>query len=224
MDMQGHLLEYDLNPVFHGRTSGRAFPQQYCGEDDPRVCYSIEHFLESFFLRSDTNVVVLSALPIYPEGTPLSPEIMDRDPSHRGGPVPGRTDPPPRPGAARTWARSAGARGWRTPRAATRSARGRHSRTSPTSSSRAAARGGSTTTSLGCPQVGEPFIRTSLELGIPTICVHKGLSGGSRYSSPMDIGPAAAHAPRRRTSSCTTRDSRPARRGPVHGGDGRSRA
>jgi hypothetical protein len=37
--------------------------------------------------------------------------------------------------------------GWRTPRAATRSARGRRSRTSPTSSTRAAARGGSTTTS-----------------------------------------------------------------------------
>ena len=36
----------------------------------------IEHFLEAFFIRSDTNVVVLSALPIYPEGSPLSPEIM----------------------------------------------------------------------------------------------------------------------------------------------------
>lgn len=43
----------------------------------------------------------------------------------------------------------------------------------------------------GLPAVGEPFIRRSLELGIPTICVHKGLSGGSRYSSPVDIGPAA---------------------------------
>jgi predicted TIM-barrel fold metal-dependent hydrolase len=43
----------------------------------------------------------------------------------------------------------------------------------------------------GLPAVGEPFIRKSLELGIPTICVHKGLSGGSRYSSPMDVGPAA---------------------------------
>ena len=29
------------------------------------------------FLRSDTNMLVLSALPIFPEGSPLSPEIMD---------------------------------------------------------------------------------------------------------------------------------------------------
>ena len=76
MDVQGHLLEYDLNPVFNGEGFYASFPQQYCGEDDPRVCYSIEHFLESFFIRSDTDVVVLSALPIYPEGSPLSPEIM----------------------------------------------------------------------------------------------------------------------------------------------------
>ena len=76
MDVQGHLLEYDLNPVFHGEDFYAAFPQQDCGEDDPRVCYSIEHFLEAFFIRSDTNVVVLSALPIYPEGSPLSPQIM----------------------------------------------------------------------------------------------------------------------------------------------------
>jgi hypothetical protein len=43
----------------------------------------------------------------------------------------------------------------------------------------------------GLPQVGEPFIRKSVEIGINTICVHKGFSGGSRFSSPMDIGPAA---------------------------------
>ena len=74
MDVQGHLLEYDLNPVFNGE-GFYASPQQYCGEDDPRVCYSIEHFLESFFIRSDTDIVVLSALRS-PEGSPLSPEIM----------------------------------------------------------------------------------------------------------------------------------------------------
>ena len=76
MDVQGHLLEYDLNPVFHGEDFYASFPQQGCGADDPRVCFSIEHFLEAFFIRSDTDVVVLSALPIYPEGSPLSPELM----------------------------------------------------------------------------------------------------------------------------------------------------
>ena len=76
-DVQGHLLEYHLNPVLNGESFWEAFPQKDCGEDDPRVCYSIEHFLELMFLRSDTNMLVLSSLPIFPEGSPLSPEIMD---------------------------------------------------------------------------------------------------------------------------------------------------
>jgi hypothetical protein len=47
----------------------------------------------------------------------------------------------------------------------------------------------------GLPPVGEPFIRASVDLGITTICVHKGFSGGSRYSSPIDVGPAARRHP-----------------------------
>jgi uncharacterized protein len=65
-DVQGHLLEYHLNPVLNGQSFWEGFPQKDCGEDDPRVCYSIEHFLELMFLRSDTNMLVLSSLPIYP--------------------------------------------------------------------------------------------------------------------------------------------------------------
>ena len=76
-DIQGHLLEYDLNPVFNGVDFWQSFPQQNCGEDDPRVCFSIDHFMELMFLRSDTSMLVLSALPIYPQGSPLSPRIMD---------------------------------------------------------------------------------------------------------------------------------------------------
>ena len=44
-------------------------------------------------------------------------------------------------------------------------------------------------------QVGNSFVETSRELGISTICVHKGLSGGSRFGSPRDIGPAAVTHP-----------------------------
>ena len=76
-DVQGHLLEYDLNPILNGQDFWSRFPRQNCGEDDPRVCYSIESFLERMFLRSDTSMLVLSALPIYPEGSPLSPQIME---------------------------------------------------------------------------------------------------------------------------------------------------
>jgi len=77
-DVQGHFLEYDLmrrsgpQPFF-----GSVFPQVDCGADDPRACFSREVFLEDFFLRSDTSMVTLSALPIAPRGSPLSQAIMD---------------------------------------------------------------------------------------------------------------------------------------------------
>jgi predicted TIM-barrel fold metal-dependent hydrolase len=77
-DVQGHHLEYDLmnsppgEPFF-----GSVFPQISCGEDDPRACFAREVFLEEFFLRSDTNMVTLSALPIAPKGSPLSAAIME---------------------------------------------------------------------------------------------------------------------------------------------------
>jgi predicted TIM-barrel fold metal-dependent hydrolase len=77
-DVQGHHLEYDLmnsppgEPFF-----GSVFPQMNCGEDDPRACFAREVFLEEMFLRSDTNMVTLSALPIAPKGSPLSAAIME---------------------------------------------------------------------------------------------------------------------------------------------------
>jgi uncharacterized protein len=45
------------------------------------------------------------------------------------------------------------------------------------------------------PQVGEAFIERAVSLGIPTICTHKGFSGGSPYASPADVGPAARRHP-----------------------------
>jgi predicted TIM-barrel fold metal-dependent hydrolase len=191
MDIQGHLLEYDLNPVFHGETFYASFPQQYCGEDDPRVCYSIEHFLEAFFIRSDTNVVVLSALPIYPEGSPLSPEIMfetrriveglcrdDRIMLH--GQV------MPNLGTLESVLRGMEDTVRRYPIVAWKTFTHFPDFFDP---------GGGAwwldDHEAGLPRVGEPFIRASVDLGIDTICVHKGFSGGSRFSSPIDVGPAA---------------------------------
>ena len=55
-----------------GREFWSGFPQRECGEADPRVCFSVDHFMEEVFLRSDTSMVVLSALPIAPEGSPMS--------------------------------------------------------------------------------------------------------------------------------------------------------
>src|SRR5919106_815702 len=78
-DIQGHLLEYDLNPTVNseGAAFWSLFPQQDCGAEDPRDCYSIEQFLELMFIRSDTSAVVISALPIAPEGSPLSLAVME---------------------------------------------------------------------------------------------------------------------------------------------------
>jgi predicted TIM-barrel fold metal-dependent hydrolase len=47
----------------------------------------------------------------------------------------------------------------------------------------------------GVPKVGRAFIEKAIELGVPTICVHKGFSRGSRFASPIDVGPAARQHP-----------------------------
>jgi predicted TIM-barrel fold metal-dependent hydrolase len=194
-DIQGHLLEYDLNPVLNGRDFWQAFPQQSCGEEDPRACYSIDHFLELMFLRSDTNMLVLSALPIYPEGSPLSADVMevtrriarglcrdDRVLLHAQAlPNVGGLD------AAVAGMEEIAATdpvvAWKTfthfPDAFFGDGNGwwldDHD--------------------PNVRQVGERFIRTTVELGLPTICIHKGLSNGSAFASPVDVGPAARRHP-----------------------------
>ena len=195
MDVQGHLLEYDLNPVFHGEDFYANFPQRHCGEDDPRVCFSIEHFLEAFFIRSDTNVVVLSALPIYPEGSPLSPQIMaetrriveglcrDERVLLHGQVLPNvGTLESVLDGMEQTASRYP-IRAWKT------------FTHFPDFFDPGGGAWWLDDHERGLPPVGEPFIRRSVDLGIRTICVHKGLSGGSRYASPMDVGPAARTHP-----------------------------
>ncbi|HSM45306.1 MAG TPA: hypothetical protein VK969_09855, partial [Acidimicrobiia bacterium] len=78
-DVQGHLLEYDLDASTRGDWFwGSQFPQARCEEeDDPRACFATNHFLEEIFIRSDTTMTALSGLPINPEGSPLSNEVME---------------------------------------------------------------------------------------------------------------------------------------------------
>ena len=193
MDVQGHLLEYELNPAARDDSFWTSFPQQDCGEDDPRVCFGITHFMDEMFLKSDTSMVVLSALPIVPEGSPLSMEVMDetrklaealcRDDRvllhgqalPNNGPLSANLD------AMEDVARRFEIAAWKT----------------------------FTHFPLGdpgggwflddhdpsLPQVGERFIERSRDIGVRTICTHKGLSGGSPYASPEDVGPAAAKHP-----------------------------
>jgi predicted TIM-barrel fold metal-dependent hydrolase len=42
------------------------------------------------------------------------------------------------------------------------------------------------------PAVGEAFLRKAKELGPNRVAVHKGFGNGSRFSDPVDVGPAAA--------------------------------
>jgi hypothetical protein len=191
MDVQAHLLEYHLNPVLHGERFYASFPQRYCGEDDPRVCFSIEHFLEAFFIRSDTNVAVLSALPIYPEGSPLSPEIMFEtrrivDGLCRDERVLLHGQVLPNVGSLGSVLRGMEDTVHRYPVVAWKTFTHFPDFFDP---------GGGAwwldDHEPGLPAVGEPFIRRSVELGIDTIAVHKGFGGGSRFASPVDVGPAA---------------------------------
>jgi predicted TIM-barrel fold metal-dependent hydrolase len=192
MDVQGHLLEYDLNPATRGRTYfGQVFPQADCGEDDPRACFTIDHFMEEIFLKSDTSLVVLSALPIAPEDSPLSIEIMEE--TRRVATALCRDDrvllhgqalPNVGPLAANLDGMEALVRAhpiaaWKTythfpdDRTAWRLDDG----------------------DPGAMPVGRAFVEKAISLGVPTICVHKGFSGGSRFASPADIGPAAKAFP-----------------------------
>jgi predicted TIM-barrel fold metal-dependent hydrolase len=76
LDVQTHLLDYAHVPDAPDFWSG--FPQRSCGEDDPKLCFGIDHWTEELFLRSDTGMVVLSAIPIVADADPLSIEVMER--------------------------------------------------------------------------------------------------------------------------------------------------
>jgi predicted TIM-barrel fold metal-dependent hydrolase len=45
------------------------------------------------------------------------------------------------------------------------------------------------------PAVGGPFLQAVRDTGVGVVAVHKGLSGGNPFASPVDIGPAAAANP-----------------------------
>ena len=220
-DIQGHLLEYHLNPVLNGQNFWQAFPQKDCGEDDPRVCYSIEHFLELMFLRSDTNMLVLSSLPIFPEGSPLSPEIMDitrrtveglcRDERillHAQA-LPNVGDAAGALDAMEHTASRYPVAAWKT-----------------FTHFPDAFEGDGNAWWLDDRDggdLGERFIRKAVDLGIPTICTHKGLSLGSPNASPDDIGPAARRHPDVNFVAYHSGFEAGDDRGPVHAGDGAPR-
>lgn len=75
-DVQVHYLNYDLAQP-GGLGIGQLFPQQRCGESDPRACFSVDHLVEELFLKSDTSRIIVSAIPIPGDGNPLSIDDME---------------------------------------------------------------------------------------------------------------------------------------------------
>ena len=191
-DVQGHLLEYDLDPSTRGDWFwGRQFPQARCeDEDDPRACFATNHFLEEIFIRSDTTMVALSGLPILPEGSPLSPDLMEDTRKMvkalagdervvvnalalpQIAPIEAIIEEMERTVAENTIA------GWKT---FTHFPTGIHWWLDDHDPD--------------LPQVGDRFLAESERLGIPILFVHKGLSDRARHGSPEDIGPAARAHP-----------------------------
>jgi uncharacterized protein len=197
-DVQGHLLEYELNPAAHGDDFWTHFPQQDCGEDDPRECFSIDHFLTEFFLRSDTNLVALSALPIWPDASPLSLAVMEET----------RRVAEALCGDDRVLVHGQALPNLGSPGANLEAMEGlvqRHRISAWKTFTHFPDGFGTPGTGWwlddhepGVPQVGERFIARAVRLGVPIVCAHKGLSGGSRFASPEDIGPAARKHPEAR--------------------------
>jgi hypothetical protein len=189
-DMQGHLLEYDLDPSTRGNWFwGSQFPQADCDyEEDPRACFTMNHFLEEMFIRSDTTMTALSGLPILPEGSPLPLEVMEetrRVVSALGvdgrilvnalslpqlGPLQGVLDEMERAVAEER------VNGWKTfthfPEAWWLDDH-----------------------DPDLPQVGNALLDQVEALGLPVLCIHKGLASGIRSASPEDVGPAAVAHP-----------------------------
>jgi hypothetical protein len=191
-DVQGHLLEYDLDPSTAGDWFwGSQFPQARCeDEDDPRACFATNHFLEEIFIRSDTTMVALSGLPINPEGSPLSNDVMEET----------RQLVVALSGDERVVVNALAL-----PQTASPAALAEEMQRTVTENRIA---GWKTFTHFpsnlhwwlddhdpALPAVGGPFLEQLVVLGTPILFVHKGLAGGGRYGSPEDIGPAARSHP-----------------------------
>jgi hypothetical protein len=185
-DSQTHFLEYDLSRPSDNFGSG--FPQASCGESDPRACFSIDHYLDEVFLRSDTNLAVVSAIPASDNEGPLSTAHMDdarrvADAVCGDGRLLLHGQALPAVGDASAQLGEMDDLLARYPIAAWK-----------------------VFTHAPTPwflddhdprvrQVGHAFLDRVRSSGPPIVVVHKGLAGGSVYASPVDIGPAATAYP-----------------------------
>jgi uncharacterized protein len=199
-DVQGHFLDYAVDAsTQQGREFWTGFPQQQCGETDPRVCYSVDHFMEEVFLRSDTSMVALSALPIAPEGSPMSADAMDHarrlaEAACHDERVLLHAQALPNVGDLQANLDAMSDAVARSPIACWK--------VFTNFPDLYDGSGNAWRLDDGDPalaRVGDAFLRHAVDLGVPTVAAHKGLSTTLGYSSPFaspaDIGPAARAHP-----------------------------
>jgi predicted TIM-barrel fold metal-dependent hydrolase len=199
-DVQGHFLEYRAEPpTREARNFWMGFPQQQCGEDDPRLCYSINHFMEEVFLRSDTSMIVLSGLPIAPENSPMSASLMDE--ARRVGAALCRDDRVllqaqvlPNVGDLQANLDAMHAAVERSDIVAWKVFTNYPDLYDGSGNAWRLDDG-----DPELPPVGDAFVAKAVELGVPVITAHKGLSTTlgytSNFASPVDFGAAARRHP-----------------------------
>ena len=180
VDVQTHFLE--------SGDWGTGFPQGACGEDEPIDCFSAEYWRDLVLAGSDTAVAVISAIPVVGAADPLSIDAMERGRALaaelcgdgrvliQGHAVP---DVGPLDAALASMADVAAAHDLCAWKAYTHAPNGwfldDHD--------------------PAAPPIGAPFLQAARDTGVPVVAVHKGLSGGNPFASPVDIGPAAAAHP-----------------------------
>lgn len=195
-DVQGHLLEYRVNPATrYVQDFWDGFPQQHCGEADPRTCFSIKHFMEEVFLKSDTSMIVLSALPLEPANSPFSAEIMDEtrrtaEALCHDQRVLLQAQALPNVGELGANLDAMAAAVEQYPIVAWK--------TFTNFPDLWDGSGNAWRLDDGDPSlalVGDAFIEQARALDVPIVTVHKGFSERSPHASPIDIGPAATRHP-----------------------------
>ncbi len=186
VDVQNHLLDYELHP--DAPTFGAGFPQAACDAGDPRECFTPQRWADLVFTQSDTTMAVLSAIPVIGDANPLTIEAMERGRAVArelcgDGRVliQGQAAPDVGPIEAALDAMSAVA--------------AEHAISAWKVYTHAPGGWFLDDHDPTLLAVGDRFLDHVESLGVPVVAVHKGLSGGSPFASPVDIGPAASRHP-----------------------------
>jgi len=177
-DVQTHLLPYDLTRP--SSNFGTNFPQVNCGESDSRACFDLDHYLDLIFLQSDTNAIVLSALPIYGVDNPITTEAMAET----------RRIAEQLCGDKRIYLQAQAAPNVGSPQAAfdlMSATVTQHQIVAWKTFTHTGQQFRLDDGNRSLLQVGQRLVRHAVATGVPLIAVHKGFGG-----DPADIGPAAA--------------------------------